>query len=281
MVRCRSCGLLRTNPRPTADSIAFYYPAEYRPHRGNRVPQGETVRPPWRSKLAALVWRIFESNAERLPPIAPGRMIEIGCGSGGFLRRMERRGWQAEGIEFSPSAGAEAQRAGLSVQIGPVEAASPPSEPSDLIVGWMVLEHLHDPVETLRTIRGWTRPGGWLVASVPNSACWEFRAFGEFWYALHLPNHLWHPAPESLRRVLEAGGWRMERLFYHRDVKNVIGSAGHWLTERRILRPLARWMVEYAGREGRIWHFLLHPIGRLAAVLRQTGRMTVWARRLD
>lgn len=282
VVRCRSCELLRTNPRPTPQSIGFYYPDEYGPYRGTLVAgsRGQT-RPPWLRRLAALVWRVAETNAEKLPPLPPGRMLEIGCASGRFLDRMARRGWQVEGIEFSPAAGAEAQRAGFSVQVGPMEGALPPRVPHDLVVGWMVLEHLHDPVGALKKIRGWTKAGGWLVLSVPNAACWELRFFREMWYGLHLPNHLWHPAPESLRRVLEAGGWRLDRVFYHRDAKNVIGSIGFWLSDRRILPPLARWMSAYPEHEGRFLFFLLHPITRLLAFLRQTGRMTVWARRLD
>ncbi len=205
MVRCRLCGLLRTNPRPTPESIQVYYPDDYGPYRGTRVPE-ESARPPWLRKLAALIWRIFDSNAQRLPEQAPGRMLEIGCASGKFLDHMARRGWQVEGIEFSAAAGAEARMAGLSVQVGPVAAALPPAKPFDLVVGWMVLEHLHDPVGALRRMREWTRPGGWLVASVPNAACWELGFFGERWYALHLPNHLWHPTPETLRRVLLSVG---------------------------------------------------------------------------
>ena len=37
VVRCRSCGLMRTNPRPSPGTIGFYYPEDYHPYRNTRV----------------------------------------------------------------------------------------------------------------------------------------------------------------------------------------------------------------------------------------------------
>src|SRR3546814_19345766 len=61
--------------------------------------------------------------------------------------------------------------------------------PVDLIVGWMVLEHLHQPLAVLRKLRRWIQPDGWLVLSVPDAGSLEFRVFGDRWYALQLPTH--------------------------------------------------------------------------------------------
>jgi len=281
VLRCRSCGLLRTDPRPTPDSIDLYYPPEYGPYLGTRVvARRRSVWRRLRSTLGRVARRVADRNADHLPPMRPGRMLEVGCASGSFLRQMAELEWEVEGIEFSESAGREARELGYPVQIGALEKAIPPDQPYDLVVGWMVLEHLHDPVAGLKKLREWTKPGGWLVASVPNAACYELRLFGERWYALHLPNHLWHPTPDSLREVLARGGWRLDRIFYHRDLKNVIGSLGYWLADRRILPRLARWMSEYPDREGSSY-LLLHPLSLLLGLLRQTGRITVWARRVD
>jgi SAM-dependent methyltransferase len=280
VVRCRDCGTLRTSPRPTASAIRIYYPDEYGPYRATAV---SAPRSGWRARIARLVWAIFDMKAEVIPPISPGRMLEVGSASGRFLRAMERRGWTVEGIELSAAAAAQARRDGLRVQNATIDEASAPEPPVDLVVAWMVLEHLPDPVSALARLRSWTREGGMLALSVPNADCYEFRLFREHWYTLHLPNHLWHPTPDSLRRVLERGGWRLERVYFHRDLKGVIGSLGYWMGDRGFPRGVGRWLAEYPEHEDRfrLLYFLLFPFARLLAGAGQTGRMTVWARRLD
>src|SRR3546814_3023143 len=90
--------------------------------------------------------------------------------------------------------------AGYKVRNVSLEAAGDPQLPFDLIVGWMVLEHLHQPLDVLQKLRSWVRPDGWLVLSVPDAGGLEFRLFGDRWYALQLPTHLHHFSPETDRK---------------------------------------------------------------------------------
>lgn len=281
VVRCRTCGVLRTNPRPSASAMSPYYPEDYGPYAGTRI--GEDLpdgRPAWRRTLSRALARLTDPGGQDLPPVSPGRLLEIGCASGSYLDRMSRKGWKVEGIEFAESAASRAREAGHRVQTGPVESVPAPMGPFDLVVGWMVLEHLHDPVLALKRIREWTVPGGWLVASVPNAGCWELRAFSDAWYALHLPNHLWHPTVPTLSRVLDRGGWTLERVFFHRDLRDLLGSAGYALEDLGRLPRLAAWLKAFPEAGGR-GSQLLFPAARLLAAAGQTGRMTVWARKKD
>ena len=282
IVRCRRCGVLRTDPRPTPGSIGFYYPDEYGPYEGTRVPVSSHLpsRPRWRRAISDVVQRLTDSKAEALPDLPPGRMLEVGCASGSYLDRMARRGWQVEGIEFSDAAAAQARSLGIPGSHGPRRDRSAAREQYDLVVGWMVLEHLHDPVGALRRLREWTKPGGWLVVSVPNADAWELPAFGNAWYALHLPNHLWHPGRRSIERVLDRAGWKLSRVVYQRDIRNIVGSIGYCLRDRGRFPRLAAWMSKFPERGGRIY-YALHPIAFVLAGLREAGRITVWARRDD
>jgi hypothetical protein len=56
-------------------------------------------------------------------------------------------------------------------------------------------------------------PRGWLVVSIPNAGSFEFSVFKETWHAVDLPRHLYHYTPKSLANLLEAGGWKMEKVF--------------------------------------------------------------------
>jgi SAM-dependent methyltransferase len=277
VVRYRGCGLMRTDPRPTLDGIDFYYPADYRPYLTSRVGTSAPPRPPRGGKFRAAVRRLLRPVAMEMPPLPPGRLLEIGCGSGAFMHGMAQRGWTVEGIERSPDAGAAARALGYRVHIGPLETSPDPSTPYDLVVGWMVLEHLHEPIATLQKLARWSASGAWLVASVPDAGAPEFRWFGDAWYALHLPGHLFHYTPATLARVLERAGWRLERVFWHDNPNNLLLSLRYRWLERGWSKGAA--LLE-AMADGKRLPWVRLFLGKLLGRTRSSGRMTIWARRI-
>jgi 2-polyprenyl-3-methyl-5-hydroxy-6-metoxy-1,4-benzoquinol methylase len=278
VVRCLSCGLMRTDPRPTPETISFYYPEDYGPYKETRVINAGAaqVQAPLWKRLAR---RCLQFNTQRLPDLPPGRMLEIGCASGGFLHKMAAAGWTIEGLEFSEKAAAAARALGYPVISGTLEAATRPADLYDLVVGWMVLEHLHDPQLALQKLHHWTRPDAWLVVSVPNAAALEFKVFRDAWYALHLPNHLFHYTPQTLARVLQLGGWRMEKVYHQRVLTNLLASVAYRVQDRRPDSRFARGLLQLATH--RAVAVALYPLAFLFSLVGQTGRMTVWARRME
>src|SRR6185312_6002575 len=209
VVQCVTCGLMRTDPRPDRESIEQFYPDEYGPYRDTRIDGDLDVEAP-SSRWKVLARSVLAPDTRRLPHLAaPGRMLEVGCASGSFLSQMARAGWEVSGIEFSEIAGMAARALGHHVHIGALETAPPPDpdRPYDLVVAWMVLEHLPDPVQALRRLAAWSRPGAWLAMSVPDAGSLEFRLFRSNWYALDLPRHFFHFTRRTLGDVLRAGGW--------------------------------------------------------------------------
>ena len=233
VVKCRSCGLTRTNPRPTPESIGLYYPDDYGPYVGTQVrPANPTHNSDIKKILKRFINRVIDFNTTRLPPMAPGRMLELGCASGSYLHKMAAQGWQVQGIEFSEKAAKAAAQLGFDVHAGPLETAPNPDEPFDLIVGWMVLEHLHNPVDCLKKLRQWAKPGAWLVLSVPNAGSIEFSIFKDKWYALQLPTHLHHFTPQTLENMLQITGWKLEKVHHQRVLSNLIASTGYVLRDK-------------------------------------------------
>lgn len=274
VVRCRHCRLMRTNPRPTPLAMAYYYPAGYGPYLATRalpVAAGEGL-------LRRLSKRFIDFRTHSIPPLKPGRLLEIGCASGAYLQLMQQRGWEAEGIEVSPDAAAWAQAQGLKVRQSTLETAEGPGQTFDLITAWMAIEHLHDPVRALERLRTWTRPGGWLAFSIPNAASLEFRVFGEHWCALHLPCHLFHFTPATMGRLLARTGWKMERILHQRLIHNVPLSLGLRLKARQPSSRLAQTLLS-VDQKGLAFSLAQYPAAIVAAALGQTGRMTLWARR--
>ncbi len=277
VVRCRRCGLMRTNPRPTPQTIGAYYPSDYGPYLS--TPVIPKFKPPtWHRRLRARLNRFFGKDVRRLPDIAPGHLVEIGCASGAFLGEMRAKGWSVEGIEFSDNAARTARSLGLTVQTASVETAAPPQRQADVLAAWMVLEHLHEPLAALVKIRAWVRPGGWLVAAVPDASALERRLFGEYWYALQLPTHLYHYTPRTLRTLLDKAGWTLVAVRWQPNAMNLLNSlelmseAHGW---PRVLKA-TRWLKD-APRAAS----LRKRLGWLLGVLRQSGRMEFWARPKD
>lgn len=276
IVRCRTCELMRTNPRPTASTIGYYYPSNYGPYQiGSSVGEVSAAKPRWKQWLLRL---LFDERHTLIPPMSPGRALEVGCASGQFLSKLRDAGWEAEGIEYNAEAGERARAAGFPVHIGQIEHAPAPSKPYDLVVGWMVLEHVHDPIGALRNLHNWTRPGALLAISVPDCGSWEMSAFGTHWYALHVPNHLYHYTRDSLRKVLSQGGWEMVLAENHRDLWPARQSINYLLWDKSALGSSSRLLFAILSKllvRGWIWR----PLAGALAAIRQTGCMTVLARR--
>ena len=274
--RCVTCGLMRTDPRPTPEAMGFYYPDDYGPYQGTQVksaPAGPRRFPRLRARLR----EALDPRYMYLPPLKPGRMLEMGCASGLFLDRMARQGWDVQGVEFSATAAAAARALGYPVHAGPMETAPVPDRPYDLIVGWMVLEHLHDPLGVLKRLADWSTPDATLAFSVPNAASWDFKVFGTRWYALHLPNHLHHFTPDTLRALLDRAGWEITHIHAQRIVTDPVASVGYLLQDLGLDR-LGRFLGRVPEIPGR-WIYTLFPLAWLASQCGQTARMTVWARR--
>lgn len=281
VVECRQCGLKRTNPRPTPEAIGLYYPDDYGPYQGTTIdPAPNSGSVSFRRSAVGFAKRFFDTKAQSLPPQPAGRMLEIGCASGSFLEIMKRRGWHVEGIEYSDIAAQRAIDHGHKVTIGAIESIEMPSDQFDLVVGWMVVEHVHEPVAALRKLAQWSKPTAKLAISVPDQGAVEARIFGDRWYALQLPTHLYHYDADSIRKVLASGGWRVMRIERHRTLSNLVASIGYTLKDRGLTKA-GDTLIAFPERGGRLGALLLFPFAWVAAKLGQTGRMTVWAEKLD
>lgn len=276
IVICQTCDLMRTNPRPTPGTMGYYYPDDYGPYQGTQITSDDSGDnlPLWK-KLAKLLIRF---NTDCIPEMTPGRLLEIGCASGRFLHKMANQGWLVEGVEFSDSAAEAARSLGHSVQTGSVESVADYDEPFDLIVGWMVIEHLHQPVETLEKLAHWTKPGGWLAISVPNAGSLEFKLFKDKWHALHLPNHLYHFTPQTLDKLLEKSGWKMKRVLHQRVISSQFDSLGYIAGEYFPNSRVHQFLNGFS-EKGLIWNVALYPLAWLLSLIGQTGRMTIWAQK--
>ncbi len=259
VVRCTDCGLRYTHPLPK--DIAAVYPDDYGPHAGTNV------RP-----LNRLLKRIFEMRSTRIPNLPEGsRVLEIGCGAGGFLDSLRDRNWERHGVEPVPSAAASARKTGATIFEGTLEKNDWPPGHFDAIFAWMAIEHLPQLKENLREIGRLLKRGGWFGFSIPNADSWEFSFFRNRWYMLHVPAHISHFGVRDLPRVLSEGGLHLHRLDHQRNVLSILGSIG--------LQWGWKSLVKYPDAPSRIGQALMYPFACVLAAFRQGGRITALARK--
>jgi 2-polyprenyl-3-methyl-5-hydroxy-6-metoxy-1,4-benzoquinol methylase len=102
------------------------------------------------------------------------------------------------------------------VQCGTVPGVRLPEAPFDVVTLLGVLDHIPDPLTTLRTLHAHLARPGVLIASVPNAASAARRAFGENWPGWDLPRHQNHFTPASLDAMLRKAGFDAVRFMWKR-----------------------------------------------------------------
>lgn len=298
IVKCSNCRFCYTNPRPTADTMSYFYPDD----AGYFIPTSDPVRPyfehqnPLIKKLRIRTLnKYFNYNISvtsnvvielllplyflltkkrvllnHIPHFKPGgRLLDVGCSWGRYLRQMQQLGWGVYGLEYNPSATNKA-RSLLNVeedqiQNNVIEEAEFPDSYFDVIQLSMVLEHLHHPMKALKKIHKMLKPGGQLIISVPNINGIEVKLYKKYSYTLHVPAHLNHFSPGSLARALGDNEFKIDKFIFH-----------HF--ERDLLAPL-----EYKkSRFYNLFHnkyvrkLFIKPLVRILSTLKLTSRMTVY-----
>ena len=205
-LKCSACGFRRRHPLPTADEESALYEEEYYVDRGL---EADLDHQP------ALMRSLIERRVQILTKLngGPGRLLDVGAGTGLFVEASLRAGWTAEGLETSASAVAMARRITRApVALGRLED-HPAKEPLDAITLWDVLEHVPDPRATLRLIRGMLRPGGLVGVTLPNVTGIKARLLGHRWrYYRRDFGHVSHFSPRTLAAVFGQAGYRVELL---------------------------------------------------------------------
>jgi 2-polyprenyl-3-methyl-5-hydroxy-6-metoxy-1,4-benzoquinol methylase len=142
----------------------------------------------------------------------PGaRVLDIGCGNGSYLRQMRSIGWEVCGVEPDPQSAALARAAGLDVRAGMLQDQSLPEGHFDAITMTHVIEHLHDPMDTLRRCWKLLKPGGQITLTTPNLDSRGHQIFGADWLPLDPPRHLVLFTENSLRQAMERCGFVVSR----------------------------------------------------------------------
>jgi 2-polyprenyl-3-methyl-5-hydroxy-6-metoxy-1,4-benzoquinol methylase len=224
IVRCATCGLVYTNPRPPGGRIARgYSEAEDRDY---------ALEDSSRSINAHLALHTLKRF------VAGGRLLDVGASTGYFLNAA-RLDFETCGIEPSRWAAEYARsRLGLDVREGSLDEVELPAASFDVITLNDVIEHLTDPLGALRRLHALLKPGGLLYLVTPNVRSLSARLLRGRWWGLR-PAHLYYFAPDTLTAMLGKAGLEVVLLkSYGR-----IFTYGYWLSR---LKNYPRWVFATA-----------------------------------
>jgi 2-polyprenyl-3-methyl-5-hydroxy-6-metoxy-1,4-benzoquinol methylase len=211
------CGLVWLDPVPIEEDIGLAYQNYYthnqptplaglanraywtiwKSYLRHRFGYGRGTGPAW----TAVLWPLallhpggraeLDSAAMYLPaPNSSARVLDIGCGSGVLLERMQSLGWEAEGVEIDTAAVETARARGARVRIGTLHTQQYPAGHFDAVHMSQVLEHVHDPLALLAECNRILKPGGKVVVTTPNVDSWGHARFCRAWAYLDPPRHL-------------------------------------------------------------------------------------------
>ena len=240
--RCCHCGLVFLHPQPSELFLTEHY-QHYLPAEAQAVESWRRLMLPVMARSALLI-------EDRFP--FPGRLLDVGCGYGFFLKLMAQRGWQVEGIEISATGREYARHTlGLEVSAQPLPRIDWPAAQFDVITLFYVIEHLADPRAVLTEVRRLLRPGGLLLLRWPHTT--PLARLLKPWAAslklYQAPSHLFDFAPRTITRLLTdldfqeirttIGGWTQPENRGARLAAAVFGRMGEGMA--RLSR--GRWLL--------------------------------------
>jgi len=234
ILRCRRCDFHFSRLRPSEEELAEWYGAmDITAYEAERAGRERTAQ-----RLMRFVNRVMPE---------PGRILDVGCASGAFLRLTIERGWRAFGVEPSSALAESAKRATggrADIQCCTFRDAHFDHGSFDAITLWDVLEHVPDPISFARACRQLLKADGILFINVPAIDSHMARLLGERWPLL-LPEHLNYFSRRSLQRCARTAGFNAVQ-FSSRMASFSVGYAARRLAQHDV--PLARHVATWLER---------------------------------
>ncbi len=294
--QCAQCKLAFQNPRITESRIQEFYTDDlgyYNP------PEVSTDGVGWKKKLKKelfkqtlinhfnythlgtrhALWWLLTRPLKRMLKImlmprftSGGKALEIGCAYGGKLAFLKQWGWEVHGVEMNTKSATYArEHYHIPVENTVIEQVQLPAQSQDVILLNMVLEHLYEPFNKLKTLTQWLKPGGQLIFSIPYFEGFEFSLFKQYTYALHLPAHITFLNKKIITEYLHMIGYDTIDFYFQSFDRDLVSSAYFRWEDHK------GWLDNIIGNNKVVRRLLIKPFMMLMGLLGKTSRVTVHA----
>jgi 2-polyprenyl-3-methyl-5-hydroxy-6-metoxy-1,4-benzoquinol methylase len=207
IVKCDRCGFKLTHPRPKQEEISIYYnSSEYISHTNSQ--KGFLNRLYYFVRNFTLYSKVRLIKKYK----KSGDILDIGCGTGEFLKKINEKGFTVTGVEPGNSARDYAQNQNeiFVIDEKSMDEKLTPSS-FDVITMWHVMEHVYNLNSRISQISKLLSENGILIIAVPNSDSWDARYYQKFWAAYDLPRHLYHFNQKDMLLLFQKEGYTLVR----------------------------------------------------------------------
>ena len=238
-VPCRICGSIRTKEIDKTHNLSVIFCQECEAYFAHPMPSDEFLRKwyseeekkkRWNNDLNLAIKANHEQNrynyeeyfriaSETLNLDGHGKVLEIDCYSGLFLKKFKDLGYECKGIDLNEGFVRYGKKNyGLDLECGTVFDFKFTEKYFDIIIFHQVLEHLSDPKSFLKEVRRILKDDGYIFLSVPNTGSIIFKLENKFLrdFIKHrfidMPNHLFYFSKKSLKLLLKQTGFESSAL---------------------------------------------------------------------
>lgn len=142
--------------------------------------------------------------------IRSGKLLDVGAGTGIFLEKAKKSGWEIYGNDISSLSEKEIKTKVVKYFKGSIEDSILPTKYFDVITAWDVLEHISNIGQAVQNLSDALKSGGYLFITTPNTESIDAKIMGKNWYGYKkIPEHILFFNKKSITRLLENNGFEV------------------------------------------------------------------------
>lgn len=198
--QCNTCSFVLTSPRPIeSDSGRYYQSIQYISHQTTAKSLFDKIYLIVRSFTLRWKYKIIK-------PYINGPLLDVGCGTGSFLKYCQKQGVPVIGVEPSDA------RKSISGITTYKSLNDVPKQQYSIITLWHVLEHIYPLRETIHELTIKLGENGTIFIAVPNRISQDAKTYGEHWAAWDVPRHIWHFSEKNMRELMNECGLQVKEV---------------------------------------------------------------------
>lgn len=197
LAKCANCGVYYHYPLPTEKFLAKYYSSEDMSKR-------------WKGNLQRAINRNHHQNVgnykyyfdfieQERKEQPTGKVLDIGCYTGEFLKQFANAGYHCTGIDLNAGLTKYGKKKfRLNLQKGAVKDFNFPNDSFEFVTFHQVLEHLVNPMDFFTEIRRIVKTGGFISLSIPDV---------ENNFKMTYPEHVFHYSEKTIKMLFDKFGF--------------------------------------------------------------------------
>lgn len=193
LTKCDYCSFVSTYPIPPEDVLQRYYGQNYWP--SGKLKTNAVLNTLYKLRMTKIVTYIRKNSS------LDSKILDWGCGDGAFLKLIQALGYDCFGIDAYT-----ADSSNPKIIQATIDSTEFPDGFFDVITCFHVLEHLNDPLRSIKSALRLLKINGLMIVEVPNLRSLGFQMFKSRWQPLEIPTHLNHFTSNTLQKIFESVG---------------------------------------------------------------------------